>query len=302
MNVITASSLPAAVVENQIVVITDTPAGTIYVDTNEPANPVSGDVWVKVAEGQHSIRLSEESPYLDIAVTEGFQHDGNAWNSVTAYIGKNNEWKWTNPRLPAEYQEVAYIEGMGSQYIDTGFVLQRSDKVLFEFVADFPLQDAAFQGADAYLQFKVDKVGAGISDSLSGTVGTKKKYSMEYYDSIVKLYVDGTLVETRDFSSFNGKDVKVGIFRLGELNNTWFASAAILKGKVSEYRLIINDELKTHCVACYRKSNREAGAYDIVNDVLRVNAGSGTFTVGPDVLSPTEEQLQIIDILTGEVD
>lgn len=59
LDVITAASLPATVTDGQIVVITETTPSNIYVSTNEPASPVSGDVWVVVAEGDYKLSLTE---------------------------------------------------------------------------------------------------------------------------------------------------------------------------------------------------------------------------------------------------
>ena len=90
LDVITAASLPATVVDGQIVVITDTPAGTIYVDTDEPANPANGDVWVVVGASESGIAFSET---FRNGLSGAYQYTGGAWGFGTGYIGKNGSWE-----------------------------------------------------------------------------------------------------------------------------------------------------------------------------------------------------------------
>lgn len=100
LDVITAASLPASVVDNQIVVITTTAASNIYVSTNEPSSPASGDIWVVVAEGEHILTLTEDSPYCELGLTKAAQYNGSAWTSCVGYLGKNGSWMQLEEALP----------------------------------------------------------------------------------------------------------------------------------------------------------------------------------------------------------
>lgn len=101
LDVVTASSLPATVTDGQIVVITDTTPGTVYIDTDEPASPASGDVWVKLeAEATVKLELTEESPYLRGGLTEAAQWDGSAWVSRDGYLGVDGKWEQISLSLP----------------------------------------------------------------------------------------------------------------------------------------------------------------------------------------------------------
>lgn len=102
INVITASSLPATVVDNQIVVITSTTPNTIYVDTNEPTAPASGDVWVVVAEGDYGINFTEDAPYFSTKFSAAEQYNGISWAWLDGYIGVSGVWQQFARRgLPA---------------------------------------------------------------------------------------------------------------------------------------------------------------------------------------------------------
>lgn len=98
INVITAASLPATVTDGQIVVITDTTPNNIYVDTDEPANPVEGDVWVVVGTSETGIQF-------DSTFRNGFnavkQYNNSAWQFMAGYIGVNGEWVQFAVELPA---------------------------------------------------------------------------------------------------------------------------------------------------------------------------------------------------------
>lgn len=101
INVIAAASLPAAVTDGQIVVITDTTPTNIYLDTNEPANPVSGDIWIVVAEGDYKLPLTEETPFCNLGLNGAKQYNGNDWIMLDGYIGVNGEWQRFALSLPA---------------------------------------------------------------------------------------------------------------------------------------------------------------------------------------------------------
>lgn len=102
LDVITASTLPDAVTDGQIVVITDTTPGTVYIDTDEPASPATGDVWVKLeAEATVKLELSEESPYLRGGLTAAAQWDGSEWVSCDGYLGVDGAWEKISLSIPA---------------------------------------------------------------------------------------------------------------------------------------------------------------------------------------------------------
>lgn len=93
LDVVTASSLPGTVVEGQIVAITSTAAGTVYIDTDAPGNPASGDLWIALAAGgDEALVLTEESPYIRNGMTDVYQWNGSAWNPLDGYIGKGGSW------------------------------------------------------------------------------------------------------------------------------------------------------------------------------------------------------------------
>lgn len=130
LDVVTASALPSAVVDGQIVVITDTTPGTVYIDTDEPASPVSGDVWVKVESNSVGLILTEQSPYLRSGLTEAYQWNGSAWGAHDGYVGIAGVWTQFAMVLPPvgtalndfAWDQIAAVSnrGLASTYFKVG--------------------------------------------------------------------------------------------------------------------------------------------------------------------------------------
>ena len=102
LDVISGSSLPSAVVNDQVYIITSTTPGTIYIDTDMPSSPASGDAWVVVAEGGASaIAFTEDSPLFRVGFKAVKQYGSNGkWNNVKAYLGMAGAWVKIGISLP----------------------------------------------------------------------------------------------------------------------------------------------------------------------------------------------------------
>ena len=58
ISVVTGASLPNTVTNGQIFVVTSTTPTNIYLDTNAPASPTSGDMWIEIASSDIGIVFS----------------------------------------------------------------------------------------------------------------------------------------------------------------------------------------------------------------------------------------------------
>lgn len=88
-DVVTASSLPAVVVENQIVVLTSTTPTNISVSTYAPAEPIENDIWVVIGESTYGVAQAVEGVNVTVTFTEVKQYNGMEWKVVTGVIGIN---------------------------------------------------------------------------------------------------------------------------------------------------------------------------------------------------------------------
>ena len=127
-----STSLPATVVNDQIYIITSTTPGTIYIDTDMPSSPASGDAWVVVAEGgSGAIAFTEDSPLFRVGFKAVKQYGSNGkWSNVEAYIGASGAWVKIGVSLPSvgtplndfTWAQIDYISenGFVSDYFNIG--------------------------------------------------------------------------------------------------------------------------------------------------------------------------------------
>ena len=127
-----STSLPATVVNDQIYIITSTTPGTIYIDTDMPSSPASGDAWVVVAEGgAGAIAFTKDSPLFRVGFKAVKQYGSNGkWNNVEAYLGASDAWVKIGVSLPPAgtplnnftWAQIDYISenGLVSDYFNIG--------------------------------------------------------------------------------------------------------------------------------------------------------------------------------------
>lgn len=132
LDVISGSSLPSAVVNDQIYIITSTTPSTIYVDTDTPSSPSSGDVWVVVSEGGNgALTFTEDSPLFRVGFKAVKQYGSNGeWSNVEAYLGTSGTWVKIGVSLPSAgtplndftWAQIDYISenGLVSDYFNIG--------------------------------------------------------------------------------------------------------------------------------------------------------------------------------------
>ena len=181
-------------------------------------------------------------------------------------------------QLPTEYQEVEYIQSSGTQYIDTGFVVNKSDSYVLEIDGLFPSQAQVYQGCNGYMQFFVSSK-YGINNESSISVGNRDTVRIAYANQTATLTVNGSQAESKSWASYSGANVKLGVLRLGDTNNGWFSGGAA-SGTIYGYKVWKDEVLVSDCIPCYRKSDNIVGLYDLVNGVFYTNAGTGNFAKG----------------------
>lgn len=163
-----------------------------------------------------------------------------------------------------------YIESTGTQYLDTGITVNKSDNK--ELIMSCQLgNDSSYAGANGYMQYQASITG-----------GAKGILKISYKNNIETIYFNDVLKLTQDWTSaYSGTNVKLGIFKLGETNNIWYNSSAQQIGKLYYYKLYDNGTLIRDFIPVKRISDNEYGLWDKVNKVFYKNAGTGTFTGGP---------------------
>ena len=206
-------------------------------------------------------------------------------------------------RLPKEYQEVEYIESTGTQYIDTGIVLNNGCVITLDFLiaessvnrvisgwrrkGTYTAPYQAFMGSN---ERKLRYVAIGRASNISSyppsfEYGVRNKVLI---DSVNEQVLVNDIVTDcgPDFSNgkpFNENGSSEYHPYLFALNNAGRAVAISQDTRIYGYSVQYGDELLQSFIPCYRKSDGEIGMYDIVTRTFFQNAGTGTLAKGADV-------------------
>lgn len=192
-------------------------------------------------------------------------------------------------RLPNDFQEVEYIQGTGTQCIDTGLIPTKAN----QFELDFSLQEKVnsrlygmFGGYAFGLNGPNTFWGCG-SDLRLGDIFTLNERYILKQDT-------RTNQATLNIETYNGVNIgnwsqqyssmstDVNVFIL-DMKVAWATIFAPAKAKVYACKIHNGDSLVRDFIPCYRKSDNEVGLYDIVNNQFYTNQGSGSFLMGNEV-------------------
>ena len=197
-------------------------------------------------------------------------------------------------QLPTEYQEVEYIQSSGTQYINLNFIPNQDTGIEMNVI---PMQVTAanagvgfipygagqsynsntfecYSTPDGYLEFNYAQQHQTQLVAIS--IGTKIKI-FQNKNNVLVYNEAGNIILNHNFtySNFTSPQNLV-IFGINRGN--------ILCGhqKIYDCKIFNNNNKIYELIPCYRKTDKIAGMYDLVNNVFYTNAGSGVFAVGAD--------------------
>lgn len=169
--------------------------------------------------------------------------------------------------LPTGYTKLEYIQSDGTQYVDTGIKVNKADAYKMMLIAHLTSNDN-YAGCNGYMQFQ-----ANIGN------GQKSEITINYANITEKIFVDGLQVSSTNWASYNGQDVKLGLFKMGDINDGWFSGSSQI-GKLYSCQIYSSTVLIRNYIPCINPDG-EAGLYDTVNSKFYGNAGTGVFFAGP---------------------
>lgn len=204
-------------------------------------------------------------------------------------LSKDTEWIFqyvAGPLLPDGYTQLEYIQSSGTQYINTGFKSPSSGLKIalsFEYIADHS-EETLFgcqkNGVYSICPYGKPEFYVGNTAKLAGyasELNTRYNLIVEAKNNkLTTIWNDisytetysGTLESTQDIYLFaNHIDNSVG---------------QIVSIKLYGCSIYDNDIMIRNFVPC-KNPNGVVGLYDSVNSQFYQNAGSGTFTDGPEV-------------------
>ncbi len=198
--------------------------------------------------------------------------------------------------LPAEYQRVEYICNESKSFLKLGFMpnIKKNHKTYVKFRFNSTARGShvlshytlVSQSTTYSIQTKWDTDDIISRVSKEGTEWTSIK-AVPCDNLIHEATIEsnnGVFYASIDNSKNKGKEAPI-------LNPISKGMQAFYSGKENYALCDIfhiyyeEDDIKLYeYIPCYRKADNVAGMYDIVNNVFYTNAGTGKFTVGPDVI------------------
>ena len=213
-----------------------------------------------------------------------------------------------------EYQEVEYIEGTGTQYLDTGLVDTEgwNAKIGIEFTKFGTNSNSSgwtqiigtcvqvngtyyrsYVSINPDKKFILDVYSSYINNGLAASLNTKYNIEASTFSGNGYLIIDDIKYRTTSVTFNPHTDNAHKLLLLngddGNIDNT---SAGIIY-----YCKFYDDSKKLirDFVPCYNKSSGTVGMYDLVNNKFHPGGGTGTFEKGNDVGS-------VGDLITDETD
>ena len=225
----------------------------------------------------------------------------NTGNAPLSIGLKGNTYQGTKI-LPDGYTQVDYIESSGTQYIDTNYISNANVK--FELTIaynDLSLKSEQVNGVAG----GVNPSGTGYNESSRLALGVRTNGTdlyfgvaqlNNYFENIAdtlkhKFYIDlkngkygyDNNHYTQEINYNGGGNILIGA------RNTNSGIRNFCYEKIYNSKIYDNDVLVRDFIPCYCNSNNEIGLYDLVNSVFYANQGTGVFTYGSVVTTPTED-------------
>jgi hypothetical protein len=196
-------------------------------------------------------------------------------NRRRAIIGQNKSW------LPSEYQELLYIQGTGTQYIDTGFTPNSNTKIDLDLtIINTPYSRlyGSYEGSSwTNNNFGAYFNSSGTTFYVNYNNDTLLNSNPPVNDRIVftqdknLVYINSLLIQTLTDSSFNC----VNSLFLFKLNRSGEYDTSGGKFKLYKCRIYDNGSLVRNFIPCYRISDNISGLYDTVTGSFYVNQAQG---------------------------
>jgi hypothetical protein len=190
------------------------------------------------------------------------------------------------PGLPAEYQEVEYLQSSGTQYIDTGVQPNQDTRVVVDAhvlsvdgISSNGLHIASTIGDGTFYTLYIANgavVGSRYGKQNPMTLSSNKPTwnKRQVYDKNKNITTVSGYKITANYEKFQHP---YGIYLFARNNAGVMDFGSV--SRIYSCKLYNNGTLIRDYVPCCRKSDGKPGMYDLANDVFYVNAGTGEFIV-----------------------
>lgn len=187
----------------------------------------------------------------------------------------------------SEYCQVEWLEGTGTQYIDTN--IKNNNDYTYEVYGNYTSTiQSNFAGligaADANdsNRMSIRYANGYMQGVFYGTsYGTKSLDTARHLFKLNKTsyILDSTTTSINNTTTFTSTTT-VNIFRE---NNSGNQNQRYSKARIEYVKIYNNTTLIHHYIPCYRRSDMKPGMYDIVSRTFLTNSGTGEFLLGPSI-------------------
>ncbi len=264
---------------------TGTPLAKGYIESTDIGND-------KIIYDNFTISSTQKYYYIFIWL-DGYLVDNTVTNlPFSGYI--NASAIQVNDGVPSGYQRVAYIQSSGSEYIDTGVVPNQNTRVFVNASTNGTSGHTGLFGSRTssstlpFLSYIENSYGAstniirvdagGRNGSTGITWVADEPFTIDVDIPNKKLLVNNTQISAYNNMSYpSSNGVDISIFAVHQGTSHLYP----IVGKVYEFKIYDSGTLVRNFVPA--KQGNVVGLYDNVNDVFYTNAGTGSFTAGPNV-------------------
>ncbi len=185
--------------------------------------------------------------------------------------------------LPQGYSPLQYIQGTGTQYIDTGvYGTTDTQRIVIDVAWDdySSWQAMGFANSNNGLVIRLGNiVGTGLffTAQMTGTwvnVPCNVSAGDDWHEFDIQSgsqKFDSSQLSTNTIGGWNRN------FYLFALNASWTSGSAFCKCKIKACKIYINGSLAHDYYPALRTSDSKPGLYDIIESNFKTNAGTGEF-------------------------
>lgn len=273
------------------VLIVTVPTGSTVTATKNGVT-LTPTIWVQNADNT-----------LDTAIfsIKASTFDSNAWtvtatlngNTASDTVVVNGAYEYNIAlyyRVPSEYQEVAYIENTGTQYIVTNHQAGLDYTLAINIQVGGTTQNKPVFSSSEGTYYSMTCFNSAWSIGINGAfvdgngsyspvIGTE--YDIVFNDSNHDCIVNGTTIRSNMNATANGKLVIGARLKGGDGSSVDVYGA--YRFEYAKLTQISTGDVIMELIPCYRILDSVAGMWDRVDKVFYTNSGSGTFVVGADV-------------------
>ena len=197
--------------------------------------------------------------------------------------------------IPSDYTRIDFLQATGTQYIDSGVVANfANNKIEQTATVQYTTSNTSreLMGTNGYGFW-----GKNASNNIEAALGQTTITDNALVKNVISWTTnpDGNTltlnVNSNQYSStassFVNDNYAYYVFALGIRIGSGASASFLCHAKVWDYTIAVDDEVVCYLIPVRRNSDNVLGMYNVVTGTFKTNLGTGTFTAGSDVATPS---------------